>query len=62
MRKSILSFIQNTGTPCQTSEVAEHFSLSAYQARHYLQSLEKAGKIRRSPLRRGARTLWEAVR
>ena len=36
--------------------------MSAYQARHYLMCLEKEGKIRRTPLRRGARTLWEVAR
>ncbi|EEZ1299116.1 dolichol monophosphate mannose synthase [Escherichia coli] len=45
--------------PCRTSEVAEHLGVSAYQARHYLQCLEREGKIKRSPVRRGASTLWE---
>ncbi|WFZ20258.1 FaeA/PapI family transcriptional regulator [Escherichia coli] len=48
---------------CQTaidSDAILH--MSAYQARHYLMCLEKEGKIRRTPLRRGARTLWEVVR
>ncbi|EET9109053.1 FaeA/PapI family transcriptional regulator [Escherichia coli] len=36
--------------------------MSAYQARHYLMCLEKEGEIRRTPLRRGVRTLWEAAR
>ncbi|HGF6377259.1 TPA: FaeA/PapI family transcriptional regulator, partial [Escherichia coli] len=35
---------------------------STYQARHYLLCLEKEGKIRRTPLRRGASTLWMALR
>ncbi|EHH6591766.1 dolichol monophosphate mannose synthase, partial [Escherichia coli] len=42
-----------------TTEIAIHFGLSAYQARYYLMTLEKEGKIKRSPVRRGASTLWE---
>lgn len=61
IRENILSFIQNVELPCGTSDIAVHSGLSIYQARHYLLSLEKAGKIRRSPLRRGARTLWETT-
>ncbi|EKG7896023.1 FaeA/PapI family transcriptional regulator [Salmonella enterica] len=62
MRKNILSFIQSATAPCRTSEIFEYFGLSAYQARHYLLSLEKEGKIRRTPFRRGAKTLWETTR
>ena len=63
MKKTqILSFIQEINTPCRTADISSHFDMSAYQARHYLMCLEKEGKIRRTPLRRGARTLWEVVR
>ncbi|MBB7296054.1 FaeA/PapI family transcriptional regulator [Escherichia coli] len=63
MKKAqILAFITNIKTPCRTTDVAIHFEMSTYQARHYLMALEKEGKIRRTPLRRGARTLWEEVR
>ncbi|HBA8858995.1 TPA: hypothetical protein J1221_005023, partial [Escherichia coli] len=48
--------------PCRTADISSHFDMSAYQARHYLMCLEKEGKIRRTPLRRGARTLWEVAR
>lgn len=48
--------------PCKTTDIATHFKMSAYQARHYLMCLEKEGKIRRTPLRRGASTLWEVAR
>ncbi|HCB9839992.1 TPA: FaeA/PapI family transcriptional regulator [Escherichia coli] len=62
MREDILFFIQNATPPCRTYEIFQHFGLSAYQARYYLQCLEKEGKIRRTPPRRGARTLWETAR
>ncbi|WP_089553083.1 FaeA/PapI family transcriptional regulator [Escherichia coli] len=61
-KEQILSFIQDINTPCKTAEIAMRFDMSVYQARHYLTCLEKEGKIRRTPLRRGARTLWEVVR
>lgn len=63
MKKTqILSFIQEINTPCRTTDISSHFDMSTYQARHYLMCLEKEGKIRRTPLHRGARTLWEVVR
>ena len=63
MKKTqILSFIQEINTPCRTTDMSSHFDMSTYQARHYLMCLEKEGKIRRTPLRRGASTLWEVVR
>ena len=58
-KNDILSYFSEINTPFRTSEVAEHLGVSAYQARHYLQCLEKEGKIKRSPVRRGASTLWE---
>ena len=58
-KNDILSYFGEINAPCRTSEVAEHLGVSAYQARHYLQCLEKEGKIKRSPVRRGASTLWE---
>lgn len=60
MKKQILDFIQDIHTPCKTTDIAMRFDMSVYQARHYLMCLEKEGKIRRTPLRRGARTLWVA--
>ncbi|HEI2791267.1 TPA: hypothetical protein SI403_005052, partial [Escherichia coli] len=54
MKKTqILSFIQEINTPCRTTDISSHFDMSTYQARHYLMCLEKEGKIRRTPLRRG---------
>ncbi|HGB1098993.1 TPA: FaeA/PapI family transcriptional regulator [Salmonella enterica subsp. enterica serovar Enteritidis] len=61
-KKQILAFIENIKIPCKTSEIAIHFGMSTYQARHYLLCLEKERKIRRTPLRRGASTLWMAIR
>ena len=61
-KKQILSFIQEINTPCRTTDISSHFDMSTYQVRHYLMCLEKEGKIRRTPLRRGASTLWEVVR
>ena len=58
-KNDILSYFGEINAPCRTSEVAEHLGVSAYQARHYLQCLEKEGKIKLSPVRRGASTLWE---
>ena len=63
MKKTqILSFIQEINTPCRTTDISSQFDMSTYQARQYLMCLEKEGKIRRTPLRRGASTLWEVVR
>ncbi|ELR0534414.1 FaeA/PapI family transcriptional regulator [Escherichia coli] len=61
-KMQILDFIQEIKTPCGTTDIATRFEMSAYQARYYLICLEKEGKIRRPPLRRGARTLWEVAR
>ena len=58
-KNDILSNFGEIDAPFRTSEVAEHLGVSAYQARHYLQCLEREGKIKRSPVRRGASTLWE---
>lgn len=49
-KKLILNFIQEINAPCQTTEIAIRFDMSAYQARHYLMCLEKEGEIRRTPL------------
>ncbi|EED9438248.1 TPA: FaeA/PapI family transcriptional regulator [Escherichia coli] len=61
-KKQILDFLQEIKTPCRTTDIATRFEMSAYQARHYLICLEKEGKISRTPLRRGARTLWGIAR
>ncbi|HDH7761482.1 FaeA/PapI family transcriptional regulator [Escherichia coli] len=61
-KKQILDFLQEIKTPCRTTDIATRFEMSAYQARHYLICLEKEGKISRTPLRHGARTLWGIAR
>ncbi|EEE8967947.1 winged helix-turn-helix transcriptional regulator [Salmonella enterica subsp. enterica serovar Typhimurium] len=58
MKLNVLSYIQKAKHPCSTTEIAAHCGISIYQARYYLMCLEKEGIIKRSPLRRGARTLW----
>ncbi|HDW2448445.1 TPA: dolichol monophosphate mannose synthase [Escherichia coli] len=57
----MLFFILRVKKPCKTIEIATHFGLSVYQARHYLMCLEKDGRISRSPPRRGSITLWETT-
>ncbi|MBB9620964.1 hypothetical protein FSJ98_024875, partial [Escherichia coli] len=46
--------------------LSEHKTLSIswshYQARYYLMTLDREKKIRRTPLRQGARTLWGVLR
>ncbi|MBB7763537.1 hypothetical protein HEL89_023560 [Escherichia coli] len=54
--------MQEIKTPCRTTDIASRFKMSSYQARHYLMCLEKEGKIRRTPLRRGATTLWQVAK
>ena len=61
-KKQMLDFIQEIKTPCKTTDIASRFKMSSYQARHYLMCLEKEGKIRRTPLRRGATTLWQVAK
>ncbi|EFF04599.1 MULTISPECIES: FaeA/PapI family transcriptional regulator [Escherichia] len=61
-KEQILDFVQDINTPCKTAEIAMRFDMSVYQARHYLTCLEKEGKIRRTPPRRGACILWMAAR
>ncbi|ENR9634279.1 FaeA/PapI family transcriptional regulator [Escherichia coli] len=61
MKNSILSFILEKESLQRTQNIAEHFGLSAYQARYYFMELEKEGKVKRSPLRRGSSILWIAT-
>lgn len=61
-KKQMLDFIQEIKTPCRTTDIASRFKMSSYQDRHYLMCLEKEGKIRRTPLRRGATTLWQVAK
>lgn len=61
-KEEILYFILKKQPPCKTSDIAIHFGLSVYQARYYLMSLEKEGKISRTPPHRGASVLWRAIK
>ncbi len=58
MKNSILSFLLEKEDFQKTADIADHFGLSVYQARHYLMELKKEGKVKRSPLRRGSSVLW----
>ncbi len=62
MKTKVLSYIQGRGPACSTRDIAVHCGISAYQARYYLICLEEEGRISRTPLRRGASTLWKTVR
>lgn len=57
MKIEILEFLHkhNGG---KTAEIAEALSITDYQARYYLLSLEKAGMVKRTPLKRGMATYW----
>ena len=61
MKEHILEYINSRGS-CTTREIADATSISAYQARYYLMTLDREKKIRRTPLRQGARTLWGVLR
>ena len=61
MKNSIFSFLSEKETHRRTSDIAVYFRLSTYQARYYLTELEKEGRVKRSPLRRGSSILWEAI-
>ncbi|MCZ8781152.1 hypothetical protein OM280_18395 [Escherichia albertii] len=57
-KKQKFSFIREINRPCRTAEIATYFEISSYQDRYYLTEFEEQGKIRRTPLRKGASTLW----
>ncbi|HAN4397694.1 FaeA/PapI family transcriptional regulator [Escherichia coli] len=61
MKERILEYINSRGS-CTTQEIADATGISAYQARHYLMTLDREKKIRRTPLRQEARTLWGVLR
>ncbi|EIM8776666.1 pilus assembly protein [Salmonella enterica] len=44
-----------------TAEVADILKTTDYQARYFLQRLAMEGRVKRSSIRRGAKTLWELV-
>ncbi|WP_276609674.1 FaeA/PapI family transcriptional regulator [Escherichia sp. E4930] len=56
----ILEYLSQCKT-ATTAEVADMLKTTDYQARYRLQRLVMEGKVKRSSLRRGAKTLWEIV-
>ncbi|ASG19257.1 dolichol monophosphate mannose synthase [Salmonella enterica] len=58
MKRQIIQYMRGKSEGCGTAEIAYALKLSSYQARYYLQQLEKEKKVTRTPLRRGARTIW----
>ncbi|GDO98335.1 FaeA/PapI family transcriptional regulator [Escherichia coli] len=44
-----------------TAEVADLLKSTDYHARYVLHKLMTEGVVKRSPIRRGAKTLWEKV-
>lgn len=57
----LLSFPAEKGTSDRTfttSQEANFFGISVYQARYYLGILHESGMIRRNDLRRGRKTEW----
>ena len=58
MKAQVMKCLSQKGR-CHTSEIAAELKTTDYQARYYLMRLEREGKVKRSPLRRGAKTQWE---
>ncbi|EHD9149697.1 dolichol monophosphate mannose synthase [Salmonella enterica] len=58
MKRQIVQYMHGKSEGCGTAEIAYALKLSSYQARYYLQQLEKEEKVTRTPLRRGASTIW----
>lgn len=58
MRRTILDYLSQSKT-ATTAEVADILKTTDYQARYFLQRLTMEGKVKRSSIRRGAKTLWE---
>ncbi|EFA8581687.1 hypothetical protein C1098_004695 [Escherichia coli O157] len=62
MSGSAFAVTHHPVSSCTTREIADATGISAYQARYYLMTLDREKKIRRTPLRQGARTLWGVLR
>lgn len=54
----IIQYLLHKSVSCCTAEIGQALDLSSYQARHYLQLLEKEKKISRTPSARGSATIW----
>ncbi|MFJ7174645.1 FaeA/PapI family transcriptional regulator [Citrobacter freundii] len=60
MKEMILKYLSQSES-ATTAEVADIIRTTDYQARYYLQRLAMEGKVKRSSIRRGAKTQWEIV-
>ncbi|WP_218073129.1 FaeA/PapI family transcriptional regulator [Escherichia coli] len=60
MKMLILEYLSQS-KKATTAEVADNLKTTDYQARYFLQRLTMEGKVKRSSMRRGAKTLWEIV-
>ncbi|HEI3800162.1 FaeA/PapI family transcriptional regulator [Citrobacter sp. TSA-1] len=60
MKMLILEYLSQS-KKATTAEVADILKTTDYQARYFLQRLAMEGKVKRSSIRRGAKTLWEIV-
>lgn len=60
MKVLILEYLSLYKT-ATTTDVADMLKTTDYQARYHLLRLLMEGKVKRSNLRRGAKTLWEIV-
>ncbi|MJN97652.1 hypothetical protein DNX92_13540 [Salmonella enterica subsp. enterica] len=58
MKFQIIQYLRSKNASCCTAEIGQALDLSIYQARHYLQFLEKEKKVRRTPSSRGSATIW----
>ena len=58
MKVLILEYLSQCKT-ATTAEVADMLKTTDYQARYLLKCLKTEGKVKRSGIRRGAKTLWE---
>ncbi|EEF2420324.1 hypothetical protein NCL57_004711 [Salmonella enterica] len=54
----MIQYLLHKSVSCCTAEIGQALDLSSYQARHYLQLLEKEKKISRTPSARGSATIW----
>lgn len=50
------------GYPHITAEVARHMDMSVYQARYWLQTLQRRGLVERVSAGRGSPSHWQAAR
>lgn len=58
IKYQIIQYLLHKNVSCCTAEIGQALNLSSYQARHYLQLLEKEKKVSRTPSSRGSATIW----